>query len=258
MARIIGYDNVLRRSDASFSSVEQLTANPLQCSLDGKLFTAWKPPASPGRYMRFTVDFSASVSVDYLAIAGHNIGSASELVILEWWNGSAWVSVLSFTPTPEAVAVRSFASASSSKWRFTVDAGSGHTIDPALRISVLNFGAALAMPRLMAPLSPPGIAQGRDNINNISHGGKFIGASSYYAPFDVVFDFKLLTPEWVRDYVPNFIESSRDFPFFVAWDTVNYASEVAYCWTHEDARPPTYTTIQFMSWMLKARGIKYT
>jgi hypothetical protein len=111
------------------------------------------------------------------------------------------------------------------------------------------------LPRISPPFSPPGLSQGYDFLANVSEDGLFIGGSIFYAPFDMQLNLKNYTPAWVRANVPPFMESLRENPFFIQWDSTNRPEQVAYCWTVKEPAAPRYSSIKFMEWTLRARGI---
>lgn len=235
---------------------------PAKYLADPGLYNCWRPAAAhSNRYWRAVFDFGSAKTADYWALAGFNISDTDPDVLIEYSSDNITYSTAdSATLGSNNVFCSTFTSQSARYWRITVDAGSGNLIDTGDYISVLYFGEVLTLPRLMAPFTAPGIMQGYEAKNNISETGLFIGRSNYLAPFDVNIPFKNFTPEWVRSNLSDLINNVDLYPFFVQWNdaTATLAKICAYCWTVRQQNPPRYTSIKYMSFDLKARGLIIT
>jgi hypothetical protein len=65
---------------------------------DGQTWTYWKPTAVPATWdLTFT-----SAAVSYVGVAAHNCGTVGATVLAQRWDGAAWVTVATVTPTDDS------------------------------------------------------------------------------------------------------------------------------------------------------------
>jgi len=62
-------------------------------------YEGWKPTAVPATW---DLVFAASAPVSYVGIAGHTLGTALATVAVQRWNGAAWVTMASHSPTDDS------------------------------------------------------------------------------------------------------------------------------------------------------------
>lgn len=256
--------NLLYKSklpEAVTITADELATAPAEMAIDGKLFTSWRPPSTtPGQYWRAVFEFSEAVAMDMVAIAGQYLSSADKVQVDHSPDGVTWTNALNVGVQLKNTWAYTFTSATKKYWRFSVDAGSGNTIDTSDYIGVLYMGEALNIPRISAPVMGFAQTQGFDSINNLSETGLFLGRSNYFHPVPFSFKLQNYDPVWIRANIPDFMTEASEKPFFFQWDsdTVTGRTLVAYCWTDGRIDPPQYSSVKFMDFAIKGYALRVT
>lgn len=222
----------ITRTGTLLASGEQPTfeadaaANPLT-------YEAWKPDALPATWR---IDAGAAVSVDYVGIAAHTLGTDGASVKVQHSdNDTDWSDVTDLaehSPTDDSPILFLFASESHRYWRIRV---TGTTIPS---IGVVYIGAALAMPRpIYGGHSPLDLSRQTVIRPQKSERGQFLGRSIVRSGFATSFSWQHLTPTFYRDEFDPFVEDARRFPFFLAWRPAAFPAGVGYVWADQDIQP---------------------
>lgn len=168
-ATMILYRNVLAEGTLSWSSqtADGFAAN----ALGPQTYDFWTPTTLPAT---LSVTLGAAVICDACAIVAHTLGSAGATVSAQWWNGSAWITAQSLTPTDDRDLLMIFAEATSAQWRIQV---TGSTVP--------SIGVVMMGPRLLIPS----------------------GVQSGYVPLNLALDVELAPSITVRgQYVGTFVK----------------------------------------------------
>lgn len=247
---VVGYHNlvtatnvVATHADADYPASN--LANPAT-HLD------WRSDDDGTQYLTVTTDYVDEI--DYLAIAGHNLGSDQIPASLEGYIGGSWT---------ELVAEQTFANDSPILFRFTAQSLSDIRLkmvaptDAFPRIAVMYIGKLLTLPRKLWVGHTP-INQGRKTeiLSGRSESGKFLGRVQIGEWRETVIPLSLIDPEWYRDYGGDeFLAASALTPFFFGWRPESYPNEIGYCWTTEDPMPVPTSSGNLIAFDIKVSGV---
>jgi hypothetical protein len=241
----IGIDNIARTGtvDASSAAVgfpASAAANPLT-------YEFWKPTSVPAW---FRVDAGAPVTVDYVGIASHNLGSAGSTVTVQRSSDNdTWVDVVATVPTNNSPIMFLFAGVSARYWRVLVTGNSP-------TIGVINIGKVLEMQRAAyAGINPIDLSRRTVIRPNVSEGGQWLGRSVIREGSATSVGFRHLTNAWYRANFDPFVEEARSYPFFFAWRPEGYPDSVGYVWTQSDIVPTTMGIKDFLEVGLDLEGL---
>lgn len=202
-------------------------------ALNPLTYEFWKPDALPGTWR---IDAGAAVSVDYVGIAAHTLGTDGATVKPQWSDDdAAWNDVTSLSahsPTDDSPVLFLFAAESHRYWRIHV---SGSTIPS---VGVVFIGAALAMERpLYGGHTPLDLSRRTVIRPQKSERGQFLGRSIVRSGFGNDIAWQNLTPTFYRTEFEPFVADAVSFPFFLAWRPSTFPESVGYVWTGQDIAP---------------------
>lgn len=255
----IAYHNLARDADLLASSeADNYPADSVQSP---DTFEYWRPTALPAT-LRFDLGASQAVSpppntVNYLAIAAHNLGSKGCSVKVQYsTNGSNFTDASDVaTPSDDSAILLLFPGRQERYIRLYVDGVVSPTEIPT--IGVVYLGNVLVMPRMLYGGHAP-MTLNRDTVlyRAMSEGGQFLAQGIRRKGFSGSASFRYLSASWYRTYFDPFVESARQYPYFFAWRPSDYPSEMVYAWTDEDIRPSNMGIRDFMQvgWKMKGFG----
>lgn len=200
-------------------------------------------------------------SVDYIAMARHNLGSDGiSYSIYSSTDGSTY-SLL--TPVREPVddspIVEYFNATSASHFqiRFT---GSAAPI-----LAHVRMGTALVLPRSIYVGHQPGtLSKVVEGSSQTSSMGQYLGRIVTRTGFKSAVKQENVDPQFVRDEIVPFIAHAngtrRDDgtvrgTFFFAWRPDYYEHEVLYAWTDDEIRPENQRSNGMMSFSFNMNGV---
>jgi hypothetical protein len=194
-------------------------------------YERWQPSASPATV---TYDFGETKMMDYLAIGSHSLGSTGTAVLIEYSDDDTTYSPLpDFVPGDNRAIIVFFAEIEARYLRLTLTyAGTAPTI------AVIYAGVAMAMQRAMyGGHSPITMSRNTSTYPQTSTSGQWIGRSIVNNGLKSSASFQNLTAVWVRAYLDPFAYSARRYPYFFAWNPLQFRQEAALCWTNNDIIP---------------------
>jgi hypothetical protein len=210
-------------------------------------YSFWKPLALPATW---EIDYGEIKAIDYVGIAAHEFDVNGNTVALQVWNGSAWVSIASTSPTDNSPLVFIFDELTVSKVRLSITGGA------APRVGVIYTGTALVMERAIYDgHSPINLSSVTGYTTNISESGQWLGRSVKSQGMATSYQWSNLTAVWYREYFQPFVLSAKTQPFFIAWRPETFPDETAYCWTRQDIKPTNSGGRDLMSVTLNAEGL---
>lgn len=213
MNPLIYYDNIL----TEYSSDQNASL-----AVNGLTYDYWQGPNLGDNTLVFN---GLSKPANYFAIAGHNL--AGTLVLLH--SSQGLVSLYS-PPNNAPFAVR-FSGVSSPSWTITTDRSDGMA-----RISVLQIGTYMELERGMwAGHSPLTLNQSTDYQNSVSDTGQLLGRKIVRRGARGRIRVDNLSSDWVRDKWQPFADHARKRGFFFQHNQDQFPTEVAYCWSTDDA-----------------------
>lgn len=207
-------------------------------ALNPLTYESWKPDALPATWR---IDAGAAVSVDYVGIARHTLGTDGASVKPQWSdNDSVWndiTGIAAHAPADDGQILFLFAAESHRYWRIEV---TGSTIPS---ISVVFIGVALAMERpIYGGHSPLDLSRTTVIRPLRSERGQFLGRSIVRGGFAADFSWQHLTPTFYRTEFELFVEDALRFPFFLAWRPSTFTESVGYVWSGQDIAPSNMGT----------------
>lgn len=191
---------------------------------------AWKPTAMPATW---TLNFDAVETISAVAIDTHTIGSTGTQVLLQEWDGSAWVDVMEFTPDDDAPIAMLFAPRETDQIRVRFFGSS----EPEM--AIIHCSDALELPQLVhnGVTTPINMAYVTEYQENLSEQGLFLGRSVRYSKPQNEFNVKHVTRYWVENTLLPFIEDAREYPFFLLESPLAYPESLSYRWRGKDIQP---------------------
>lgn len=210
------YDNLLRSSlgTVTYNGTEVLGMESVN-AYDWRDFTLFQPQATKV----LEVDFVAATDATTIAIWWVEAGT--DTVLVEYWNGAAWVTITTLLQTAGLMQWFDFTLQSRTKYRFTFS-GTSH-------IRQLTIGTKVTFPMgQWMDINPPTLIQGVVVENQISVNGSIIGRNRrrFEKMGQISLDF--LDPSWVRTTWNDLINHSIRYPFWYRWSPVAYPADVAF------------------------------
>lgn len=242
-ARILHSGNWLAGTvTASSTDADYFAAAP-----DNSLtYEKWKPATLPATW---ELDAGAG-EVNACGIAAHTCGTSGATVDLEYWDGSAWQSVDTVSPTTDEPILFMFARVPSGRWRISV---SGST---APEIGVIRFGLSVEMTRpIYGGHTPIVFARQTTMRANESETGEFLGRTKLRTSLSTTYSWSHVTADWMREYWLPLQKAIETEPFFIAWRPATFG-DVAFGQVMEAPAPQNMGVNDLMAVEMKmtARG----
>jgi hypothetical protein len=122
------------------------------------------------------------------------------------------------------------------------------------QIGYISGGMALQMQRPFfnghQPYADSGVTE---YYSNRTESGEIIGRQIRRRGFETTFEWNNLSDEWYRTYIPEFKESAKLRPMFVAWNLLEYPDDVAFGETTGD-----FSTSMQNGTMIKRSSLSFT
>lgn len=239
---VFGWNSIL--TQAALQATSAAIDHPVSNLLNPSTALYWEAaPGSPADDQYLTAIIASVDPIDYVAVAGHNWGSAHIPVSIEIALEQAG-SPLDYVWTeliPDHVIgsdeprLYRFAEVSPLALRVRLQPG-----DAVPNAAVLHVGKLLVMPRGISDAHVP-INLGRtvDKSRQVSNDGHYLGDVILSEGRVSSLPFKHLDPGWYRDTMDEFVvyAHTRGRPFFVAWQPVTYPRDVGYCSLTNNPQP---------------------
>lgn len=237
---IIGYKNIF--ADGPITVTHENASFPKENLFDWLTYSVYKTnTASATVYISVHLGYGSTC--DYVAIAGHNLGTKAATVVLQYNTGSGWGNCHTVqAPTDDDTIFIAFTSVSAEDFRLAIG-----SIDVDTHIGILSAGDRLEIPRGVKIGWTPPLINSYETIANFSETNVSLGRSLRQRFNSVDLSFSGLTESFVRNsYVP-FLEHAKKRPFFFMWDSVNNSSEVSLMHAAQIIQPPSYISKKHMS-----------
>lgn len=249
----IGYQTYTAQAVPSDITVSgDFTSFPKDAPLRYNTHEFWVPPTLPATWQ---IEFHATRSIDYAAVAAHTLATAGCSLRVEYQLGAgAWTLFATDTVpgTDEPIMIVGTA-VNCDRMRFTI---SGGIVMP--QIGVIFMGVALAMEKgVSGPYKPISMARKTELAAELSRTGQFLGQDFRSNGVESDATFKKLSAAWVRTYFDPFSKSARKFPYFFAWNPLIFPKEVGYVWTPSQDIIPEYEGLMDLmqvSWKMEGIG----
>lgn len=256
----IGYNNVVTINNVSATS--EAAGFPATNLANQATYPPWKSGSTEDQYVTVT---TGGAAVDYVGIAGHNLGTLAAFVDVEIQetDGGAWsvaydgsasyvtsnrpILLLFDQETPYAVRLKIYAT--------------GEALQSAPQISVLYAGAVTQLPHnVYGGVSPVSLSRNVETIEGRSQNGQYLGSVTTRTTYSGSVSLRNLSPSWYRTVFDPFVVAASGHggaknPFFYAWRHNDYPQEVAYCWLQGTPTPKNSGTREYMEVALKFDAI---
>ncbi len=221
----------------------------------GTTYDAWTATPNGSNQAALMLDFGSTQSVEFVAIAAHNLADVGASVKVDsspTGLGGSWTP-RSDTETPsdnQAIAFY-FSSASARYWRLWITNATGD-----VSIAVAVFGSPITMAqRIYQGYTPPITQTSVDLQSNVSEGGNLVGSSVVRSGSSASVNFTHLDPATLRGatwkaFQRHFNEGGG---FFWAWRPTKY-DDLFYAWRMGKTIMPTNSGPQeYMSLAMEMR-----
>jgi hypothetical protein len=247
----IGYENLLTRSDCTFT-VSSEDGSYLKANLlDGKEFTYWKQSSGTSHYISGV--FPSDQEVNYVALHGGNMVAAGTTITVKYKTGGTWYTAgTPFTVIDSSPIMISFAPILAKEWKIEF-ATSG-----TFFLAIAYIGRSVVMERgCWTGFTPPYMGRVAESITSVSESGSLLGRSFRRkgVKFDMNFDW--ITQEFIRGEWMPFVFAAESMPFFVQWNSLDYPAEAAFCWVNDPSKDfthPRFTNHSYMSCAVSCTG----
>lgn len=245
----IGYHNVVTATN--ISADEEADDEPVRNLGNPATYLAWRGETTSEQAV--TITLSEAQSVNYFAIAKHNLGSTGATIAFEYSDdGEDWTTVETIEPSSDYALIVEFDSVSALFYRLSLTPGTA-----APSIAVLYVGQILALQRRIYVGHTP-ITYGRKTSvsNGRSENGQFLGRVLRREFLQTGVDLKNITPSWYRTYMEPFAEAARTKPFFFAWRPLSYPAEVGFSWLSNDMNVVNQLSNGYMQLSFNMQGVR--
>lgn len=249
----VAYDNLA--ATGTLSGTATLAGGAAVNAVSAGTYSSWLPNIS-GTTAIFQVSFAAAKTINFAAIAAHNLGTLGGSVAVQysadnvtWADGGCGV----VTPTDNTPMAFRMADISARYWQFSF---SGLTAAAPLYVSVAFLGLDLIFPRRFYQGFSPVVSPTEVQLqSNVSVGGNLMGSSVITEGSTLKAPFRLIPPAFVRvdmaAFTPYF---NRGGGFFFGWRAFDFAADVHYCWRDgATLRPSIDGPRDFMGFELNMR-----
>ena len=234
---LVGYDNKV--TSGNITSTTAQTGFPIGNVANPATHLIWRGGVVTGSEL-ITISPGVGTPIDYIAIAGHNLGSAQIPITISDSGSSPPAVLVSSTLLPDdKPTIFRFAPAVYSQLQIALDA-SFFPDGLAPQIAVIYCGKLLILERgIKVDVTHVPITFGRRTsiVNGMSESGNFLGRIVLSEHRESRAEFFGFTPDFYRAQVDPFLAAAQEFPFFWAWAPAEYPLETGFAWLIADAEP---------------------
>lgn len=232
----LGWHNLVTAENVSADSEldDYPASNLANPATDGRHL--WKSDSLETQYL--TVTIGGIVTIDYLAVARHNFGTARTTVSVEALIDAEWTEVHQpIMPGDDGPLMLRLAAQSTNGIRLKIVPDDDEDT-PKPEAAVLYTGKLLVFQRgVRGPFTPLTYGRRREVTNGRSESGNFLGRIQTGGSRQSVAGFDNFTEEWFEEHLAPFLEDGADFPFFFAWQPGEKPFETGFAWLTEEPDP---------------------
>lgn len=232
----IGYQTWARAMPATSVTVSTETASgPKDAPLRPDTAEYWQASAMPATWK---INLGQARDINYVGVAGHQIGSKGATAKVELsLDDSAYTQLASdAVPTNDTPLMFIGSQTTGQYVRLTL---TGSLVP---RVASIYVGVTLQMMKMPAGgWRPVPLARKTTLQQTLSRGGQFLGQGFRSHGIESEIGFKNLSAAWIRSGAftnfDAFSRAARGLPYFLAWNPLQYPSEIGYVWTEKDIVP---------------------
>jgi len=245
---IVGYRNlatvnniVAGTADLSFPAIN--LANP-------STYLRWLGANTSEQYV--TINHNAVDPIDYVAIAGHNFGSAQIPVSIEGNDGGGFDELVSDSiPADDGPLLFRFVPQSLQSVRIRLQPGNA-----APQAAVVYVGRLLILPRrIYVGYRPLPLNRKANIVTGRSELGQFLGRIVLSQMTESQISMSNVLPAFYRSDIEPWLRDAVERPWFFAWRPGDYPSEVGYCWASGDSQVNNALANGMVAFSLNLQGI---
>jgi len=227
---IAPYENILSRAVT--------ISEPAEALLDDDTTTRWTPEDLD------SVSFEglASTQVTHIGVSGHNLGSSGGELLIEGYDGSAWVAIDTITADNDQSVLREVVPSAVSGIRVTA-------IGEGIRVSILYVGQALEFERkFYQGHTPIRFSEENTLLVKSQGGGQFLGNRVDRRSASTTVSIKNLLPYFVRIKLEPFRQHyNNGGRFFFSWRPDKYPDEAVFAYGSGAMKPTNDGPAAYMS-----------
>ena len=254
---LIGYDNQVTVTTITSSTEDSDALHPITNVANPATHTSWRGGVNTGNEV-IDITGNGSGIIDYVAIAGHNLGSQQIPVTIQNVGVSPAVTLVTSTLlTDDEPTIFRFAPSAYTTIRVTLDLSNVDGGD-APEIAVLYCGKLLILERgIKVDVAHVPITYGRKTsiVNGMSESGNFLGRIVLSESRQSKAEFFGFTPTFFRTYVDPFLDVAQEVPFFWAWAPSAYPLETGFAWLTSNPQPEVSPDTLRVALTLEMNGI---
>lgn len=247
---LIGWHNIVVAGNVTASTED--TEHPAVNLANPATNLKWQSGVNSGDEF-ITVVTAFSGPIDYLAIAKHNLGSAGITVSVETGDdGSPTTELVEETLlTDDRPVLFRFEPRVLSEIRLRMQPGT-----TAPEIAVLRVGELIVLPRRIYVGHTPIVhARKAKVVSPMSESGQFLGRVVTTQWTESIARLSLITPEFYREELDDFLAGAKTDPFFFAWRPHSYPDEIGYVALTNDPMPVNEGPSGLVALELAMRGV---
>ncbi len=216
---VICWQNVSRTDPApTVTNSTDATGYPIENVWDWREYTHWKSSDAGALYIKLDADPIAGdeITVDSLAIAGHNFGSVGVTGLkLQYSDDDVDYHDChsAIDPADDQVIFRKFTAQTHRYFKLVIPSG----YSSAPEIGVLFIGSATEIPSYPDAGFDPD-AQEADLAAEYGRTGRLLGVATRFRRREIQADFSRLPASFIHDQWVPFFREHGAMPFFFAWD----------------------------------------
>jgi len=252
----IGYSNILQRADAVIVPSSEVVGDEAANAASWNGAQRWQ--AGGIGTQSLTISFPLNISVNSWGVYRHNFGDNNGNLTVEAQtspDGSAWTTLGSqVTPADGDFDTLYQIHGSIVQVDFFRLLITGAEVAPFL--SNLFFGLSTKL--FGSPETgwvPPSVAFNDKLITNVSDGGNFVGRSLIRKAMRTSFNISVVEANFALNDWKTVLEAVQEHAFYFSWDSVNFPTDVAFCWTDRGVQGPSFTSPKHMSTRLSFDAI---
>lgn len=252
---LIGYDDIV--TTANVTSTTEVVGFPITNVANPATHLVWKGGVNTGSEI-ITIINSLAATLDYLAIAGHNLGSKAILVTITD-NSSPPVTLVAETQLlDDKPTIFRFAPGNYGAIQLSLNLSFATDDFSFPQIAVIYCGHLLVLERgIKVDVSHVPLIFGRRTtvVNGMSESGNFLGRIVLSETRQTKAEFFGFNQTFYRASIDPFLAAAQENPFFWAWAPKDYPLDTGYAWLTSNSEPEVSPDHRRIALTLNLAGI---
>ena len=188
----------------------------------------WRPTAVPATWdLTYT-----SQPISYIAVAGHDCATVGATLEFQRWDGAAWVTMLTHTPTDNSVILALLT-------RRTMDRHRVRVTGAIATIAVISAGDVIEVPQKATYIGATSfeIANQNEYRDTVSDGGHVLDRFLVRRSIPAKMEIDFLSEAWCDTVLTPLRAYSESFPIFIADRPLERPASVAFGFVSAPIQP---------------------